>query len=50
VQLCTEEVRKVYELFSSRENLDLVVADDYNRLSPELQQEVLAKLQKMAAR
>jgi pimeloyl-ACP methyl ester carboxylesterase len=50
VQLCTEEVRKVYELFSSRENLDLVVPDDYNRLSPELQQEVLAKLQKMAAR
>ncbi len=45
---CAEEARKVYQLLEADKNLDLYVPDDYNRFSPELQQEVYARLRKMA--
>ena len=49
VSLCVNEARKVYQLFAANESLDLLIPDDYNRFSPELQQEVFARLRKIVA-
>ena len=46
---CLDEARKVYELFKVEQNLALFMANDYNRFSPELQEQVLDQLKRMVA-
>lgn len=46
VQQCVTEVRKVYGLYKTEQNLDLFVPADYGRFSPEMQQHVVQWLNK----
>ncbi len=46
VRKCINEVQKVYNLYESEQNLELVVPEDYNRFSPEMQQLVIHWLDK----
>ncbi|MFQ5930338.1 MAG: alpha/beta fold hydrolase [Acidobacteriota bacterium] len=47
VQRCLTEVEKVYELFGEKEQLRFYEVDDYNRFSPELQQQVYERFRQM---
>ncbi len=41
VKECVNEVRKVYEQYKADQNLTLITPEDYNRFSPEMQEEVV---------
>jgi pimeloyl-ACP methyl ester carboxylesterase len=47
ILVCLNEARKVYELLKADQTLALFVANDYNRFSPELQEQVLDQLKRM---
>jgi len=47
IKTCCREVSRVYELLGSGRHFELDVPDDYNRLSPELQRQVIARLKGM---
>jgi pimeloyl-ACP methyl ester carboxylesterase len=49
VVLCLHEAGKVYELFNSKQNLAYVEVDDYNHLTPGLQQLIGDQLKRMLA-
>ncbi|MBM3335436.1 alpha/beta fold hydrolase, partial [Candidatus Sumerlaeota bacterium] len=48
IEACLAEVKKVYALFGADNNLQRLAPDDYNRYSPELQEEVNKRLKQMA--
>ncbi len=48
IESCLDEVRKAYRLFDSEETLRFLVPDDYNRYSPEMQEQVNGLLKRIA--
>ncbi|MFH1739276.1 MAG: alpha/beta fold hydrolase [bacterium] len=48
IQTCVGEVRRVYKLLGSEENLTYYEANDYNHYSPEMQEEVNKYFREMA--
>ncbi|MEW6236533.1 MAG: alpha/beta hydrolase [Candidatus Omnitrophota bacterium] len=47
VRACVEEAKQVYTLFGVPDNLQLMELDDYNHLSPEIQDAVIVKFKQM---
>ena len=48
VKACVADARRVYELYSAREQITLAELDDYNRFSPETQQVVFNAFRRVA--
>ncbi len=41
IQNCMNEVRKVYDLYKQKENIEIFAPEDYNRFSNEMKEKVI---------